>query len=222
MPLTLGIDCALRQLNLSLSDDDRLYGDLCLRVDTRQSELLPPVTDEFLSSLRCRFSDLGLIAVTTGPGYYTGIRVGLSYATALAWSLGIKIAPIPTLYALAYGPLRTLRALGVSACAAPVIGAGRGSLYGAAYRLEGGRAESVVAPSFFADAGFAALLDSLDEGLRPVIVAPDYAPDGLLRKSRHRFLPQPGPMGESLALISREAAPVPPGEVRASYLREPG
>ncbi|MDR1471255.1 MAG: tRNA (adenosine(37)-N6)-threonylcarbamoyltransferase complex dimerization subunit type 1 TsaB [Synergistaceae bacterium] len=221
MPLTLGIDCALRQLNLFLSDGEGLYGEVSLRVDVRQSELLPSVAEGFLSSLGRSFSELGLIAVTIGPGYYTGIRVGLSYASALAWSIGVKVAPIPTLYALAFGALGMARALGADACAAPVIGAGKNSLYGAVYRLEGDEVKSVRAPSFFANESFAEVLDSLDGLHDPLIVTPDGVPPGVLRKSKRRIVSAAGYINGSAAIISREVTPADPREIRASYLRDP-
>ncbi|MDR1885918.1 MAG: tRNA (adenosine(37)-N6)-threonylcarbamoyltransferase complex dimerization subunit type 1 TsaB, partial [Synergistaceae bacterium] len=87
MPLILAIDCAMRWLNLGLSDGGALIGAEAVNSDTRQSGLLPGAVDDFLSRRGVSLGDLGVIAVTTGPGYYTGIRVGLSYASSLAESL---------------------------------------------------------------------------------------------------------------------------------------
>lgn len=44
-------------------------------------------------------SEVTQIAVTVSPGYYTGIRIGISYACALAEALRISVVPVPTLYA---------------------------------------------------------------------------------------------------------------------------
>lgn len=55
------------------------------------SETLLPVVDEILKSFSLKIADLDLIAVNTGPGSYTGLRIGLSVANAIAWSLNIPL-----------------------------------------------------------------------------------------------------------------------------------
>ncbi|MDR1916594.1 MAG: tRNA (adenosine(37)-N6)-threonylcarbamoyltransferase complex dimerization subunit type 1 TsaB [Synergistaceae bacterium] len=221
MPLTLAIDCALRQLNLSLSDDLRLYGDISLHVDVRQSELLPSVVEGFLSSLGVKLPDIGLIAVTTGPGYYTGVRVGLSYASTLAWSLGIRIAPVPTLYAVAFGLLDVMRALEINHPVAPVIDAGKNSLYGAVYGIESSGCEIICEPSFFVDYDFITLLGSIGGETRPVMVTSCDTSNDILKKSAYRIAHTVSSIGRSMASISKLVVTVAPEEARASYLRSP-
>ncbi len=45
--------------------------------------------------------ELGAVAVSTGPGNFTGLRLGLATAKALAWSLGCPLVPVPTMEVLA-------------------------------------------------------------------------------------------------------------------------
>jgi tRNA threonylcarbamoyladenosine biosynthesis protein TsaB len=68
------------------------------------SEVLA-AADALLSRHDCAFEELDLIAVSTGPGLFTGVRVGLSIAKTLAWAQGkdrrLALVPVPTLDAVA-------------------------------------------------------------------------------------------------------------------------
>lgn len=66
-----------------------------------QAERLAPMVKEVMAHAGVRFGDLERIAVTTGPGSFTGVRVGLSFARALALSLGRPCIGVSTLEALA-------------------------------------------------------------------------------------------------------------------------
>ena len=66
----------------------------------RHGEELLTRTDELLTSCAVELADLGGIVVGTGPGAFTGMRVGLATAKALAHGLGIPIAGVPTSEAL--------------------------------------------------------------------------------------------------------------------------
>lgn len=77
----------------------------CLSVgetmDRGQSEKLLPMINGILEKSGCTYKDLGLIAVTVGPGAFTGLRIGLSTARALGVALNIPVAGVTTLEALA-------------------------------------------------------------------------------------------------------------------------
>jgi tRNA threonylcarbamoyladenosine biosynthesis protein TsaB len=65
------------------------------------AERLMPMIDAVLCEAKAKFSDLGRIAVTTGPGSFTGIRVGIAAARGLALALGIPAVGVGSLTALA-------------------------------------------------------------------------------------------------------------------------
>lgn len=68
-----------------------------------QAERLAPMADEIMRRAGVRFSEIGRIAVTTGPGSFTGVRVGLSFARAIALALDRPCVGVSTLEILALG-----------------------------------------------------------------------------------------------------------------------
>ncbi len=66
-----------------------------------QSERLVPMVESVMARAGIAYKDLGLVAVTVGPGAFTGLRIGLSTARAFGTALGIPVAGITTLEVLA-------------------------------------------------------------------------------------------------------------------------
>ena len=66
-------------------------------------ETLHVFADELVNEVGLKYSDLDAIAVGTGPGSYTGLRIGVSAAKGFAFAMGIPVMAIPTLYHMAVG-----------------------------------------------------------------------------------------------------------------------
>jgi tRNA threonylcarbamoyladenosine biosynthesis protein TsaB len=201
-------------LNLGLSDGERLYGAEAINADRRQSAILPAAVDGFLSRNGVSLRELRLIAVTNGPGYYTGLRVGLSYASALAESLGILVAPVCTLYVMAFSYLRT------EFITVPVLRAGRDSVYCAAYRGH----NEIMPPLFCSIEDLTAgILGDLADGSNVLVTGSDALQfaDGIERRGV-AILPTPPATGMNLAICSARVRAVDPASVKAVYLRLPG
>ncbi len=69
----------------------------------RHNEVLAPAVGRLLAGAGRRFDDLDGIALSAGPGSYTGLRVGMSYAKGLAFGTGLPVIPVPTLPSLLDG-----------------------------------------------------------------------------------------------------------------------
>jgi tRNA threonylcarbamoyladenosine biosynthesis protein TsaB len=221
MSLTLALDCALRRINLGASDGGRLLGEFSADVGTKQSEILPPAVQNFLSAFGKTVRDVGLIAVTVGPGYFTGIRVGLSYATGLAGSLGIMVTPVSTLDAMASCLLGTLAASEAKRVVVPVIPAGRGLFYAAAYGTEpGGEKAALLGPSCLGTEEFRERLEEL-AGRGKLIITGSGFPRELDGLPRLGFVPQLS-VAAGIMSLARSLEPVDPSAARAEYLRSPG
>ena len=62
--------------------------------ESKSSSILPSITNEILIKNNLKISDLDYIAITIGPGSFTGLRVGLSLAQGLSYSGSLSIAPV--------------------------------------------------------------------------------------------------------------------------------
>jgi tRNA threonylcarbamoyladenosine biosynthesis protein TsaB len=95
-----------------------------LRPPAHARELMPAVAD-VMSRAGAGWADLDAIAVGVGPGMFTGLRIGIATARALARASGLPLRPVSSLAALATGIEAPLRL--------PLIDARRGEVFGALY-----------------------------------------------------------------------------------------
>ena len=100
MRLLLAIDTAATRLQLALLDEDGSSETLVEDMATGQAERLFPALAELLARKGASYADLTRIAVTTGPGSFTGLRIGISAARGLGLALDIPVLGIPSLLAL--------------------------------------------------------------------------------------------------------------------------
>ncbi len=99
--LILALDTATDQGLLALVEGETPLVEHSLEsAGTFLSRLLPGVAAVFAAAGRDP-GDLGAIGVSVGPGNFTGLRIGLATAKALAWSLRCPLVPVPTMEVLA-------------------------------------------------------------------------------------------------------------------------
>jgi tRNA threonylcarbamoyladenosine biosynthesis protein TsaB len=175
------------------------------------SELMPAVADA-MARAGIGWGDLDAIAVGVGPGTFTGLRIGLATARALASANGLPLRRVSSLAALAAGIEAPLRLA--------LIDARRGELFGALYEA----GDRLWAP-------FAARPEELVERLREAGLSPLAAGDGSVRF--RGMLEEAGiqvPADDSQAHVVRAlhvcrlgagAPDEPPEAVLPDYLREP-
>jgi tRNA threonylcarbamoyladenosine biosynthesis protein TsaB len=125
--LLLAIDTASRVTGLALYDQAGLHMEqLWLSGDNHTVELMPYIV-RACGQQNLTPSALQAVAVSLGPGSFTGLRVGLSVAKGLALALRIPVLGVPTLDAMAYAHSREV----LPVCA--VLPAGRGRWCAALY-----------------------------------------------------------------------------------------
>lgn len=99
--LTLGLDTATDLCALALVDDGRVRFKATLDVPRSHGTRLAVLVEQAFEHIGRSPSELDLIAVSAGPGSYTGLRIGMSFAKGLALSTGAAVVAVPTLQALA-------------------------------------------------------------------------------------------------------------------------
>ncbi len=97
----LHIETSTAVCSVALSRDRILVAFQDMEEGMNHTARLAPAISELLDSEGVKPKDLGAIAVSSGPGSYTGLRVGSSTAKAMAYSLSIPIIAVPTLLSLA-------------------------------------------------------------------------------------------------------------------------
>ncbi len=102
----LAIDTATSQVSVAFGRDGRVLGEVRIDGGRRHAEQLAPAIKYLAAELGLEVNALAAVAVGTGPGLYTGLRVGVTTARTMAQSLAIPIVGISSLDLVAY-PWRT-------------------------------------------------------------------------------------------------------------------
>lgn len=135
----LGIDSSGLVASAALTADDILVSEFTVNNKQTHSQTLLPMIDKVVAMSGISLQELDGIAVSAGPGSFTGLRIGSSTAKGMALALGKPVIPVPTLEGLAY---RLAYADGVIC---PLMDARRNQVYTGIYRFgEGGVLECVM------------------------------------------------------------------------------
>ena len=103
LPLILNIETSTKNCSVALFRGDFLLSEKSILSDKySHSETLTLFIEEVMSDVKLKLSDLSAIAVSKGPGSYTGLRIGVSTAKGLSYSLSIPLISVPTLQSMAF------------------------------------------------------------------------------------------------------------------------
>lgn len=127
---TTGDTCAV-----ALFEQERMKVELHAEIPRAHDRLLARLFHECLEIADASPHDIATIAVSVGPGSYTGIRIGLSFAIGLALATGAGMIPVPTLDAIAYN-VRDLGKVGHRSRVISLIPAGRLGVYAGLYEIQ--------------------------------------------------------------------------------------
>lgn len=155
--LILGIETATDHVGCAIGGHEGVLARFEADRGRRHAELLAPAIEFVCRQADVRLDELGCVAVDIGPGLFTGMRVGIATAKALAHALRIPVIGVVSLDLLAY-PLRHSSRLIV-----PVIDARRGEVFSARYRHVPGGVQRVAEPAVWTADELAADLQVLGE-----------------------------------------------------------
>lgn len=98
----LGIESSGAASGISLSKKGELFADETFVVKNIHSRLLAGITEQILEVSQLNYKELTAIALSAGPGSFTGLRIGFSLAKGLAHALSRPVIQVPTLDIFAY------------------------------------------------------------------------------------------------------------------------
>ncbi len=124
----LGIETSTMTGSVALMDEERLIAEYTLNLRETHTSRLMPAIDRILKDASLTLKDLDGIAVSLGPGSFTGLRIGIATAKGLAQGLNIPIVGIPTLDGLAFNLFHCKDLI------CPILDARKGEVYCALYR----------------------------------------------------------------------------------------
>ena len=133
MPLILNIDTAVQSASICLADGDKILATAINPSEKESAAWLHTAIDALLRQAKIPINELDAVAVSEGPGSYTGLRVSMATAKGLCYALNVPLITVPTLQMMATA------ALPVAASAqllCPMIDARRAEVFTALYDAE--------------------------------------------------------------------------------------
>lgn len=135
--LILGLDssavagsCALCEIS---GEKTRVIAESFINTKQTHSQTLMPMAENMLKSVGAGFDKLDRVAVTSGPGSFTGVRIGVSAAKGLGYALGVPCVGVSALHAIALG------LTGFEGVICAVMDARRSQFYNALFSVKGGK-----------------------------------------------------------------------------------
>ena len=147
MALILCIETATEVCSVALFRDENLLGIRESSARNVHSAMLTTFIDEIVKSSGITFNDLDAIAVSMGPGSYTGLRIGVATTKGLCYALDKPMIAVPTLQAMAMGMKEELKINSEvhHALLCPMIDARRMEVYSGIYGAAGREIREVQA-----------------------------------------------------------------------------
>ncbi len=142
--IILSLDSTATSASVALCDRERLLAEYTIENGNTHSENLLPMVEELLTKFSLTPKDVDLYAATTGPGSFTGVRIGVSTIKGLAFAAGKPCIGVSTLASLA----RNLVGFGANGengvIVSPVMNARRSQVYNALFRVKGDKVERLT------------------------------------------------------------------------------
>lgn len=136
--LILAIDTTTSVCSVALAKDDRLLGEISTDLPRTHSQRLMPMVETLFAETATKPEDLELLAVTRGPGSFTGLRIGIATIKGMGLALDLPVTGLSTLQVLAHNFSQGL--------VCPVLNARLAQVYTALYRTGSGPVPEIIIP----------------------------------------------------------------------------
>ena len=140
MPLILSLETATTNCSVALASDGKVMASRSINSGYSHAEKINVFIEEIIAQANVTLKDLKAVAVSSGPGSYTGLRIGISTAKGLCYALDIPLIAINTLDAMAQGMNSMQDELIV-----PMLDARRMEVYSAVYDSNKNRVSEIEA-----------------------------------------------------------------------------
>ncbi|MFO7829793.1 MAG: tRNA (adenosine(37)-N6)-threonylcarbamoyltransferase complex dimerization subunit type 1 TsaB [Bacteroidales bacterium] len=158
MALILNIETSTQVCSVSVSDNGMVKGLKESHDEKSHAKYLTVFIDDLLNELNLSIHDFDAVAVSKGPGSYTGLRIGVSTAKGLCYAKNLPLISVNTLQSMAYGLIRKAHEKQVSVpdidqvLLVPMIDARRMEVYSAFFNSKGDFVREVKAEIIDQDA----------------------------------------------------------------------
>ena len=213
--MILGIDSSAISAGCALVEDGKLIAEQFLNTRHTHSETLMPMISGVLRTAGAALSDVDKIAVSAGPGSFTGLRIGISTAKGLCDAAHLPCTAVSTLEAIAYNFVQ------IDGIICACMDARRKQVYNALFKSENGVITRLCEDRAIAAADLDAELSALDD---KVILAGDGAElMHELTESKYSLAP---PVlrfqrGSGVCFAAENAPEIAPAALMPKYLRLP-
>lgn len=128
----LAIDTSTDVLAVGIVSNEKVIGEYITNIKRNHSTRVLPAIDYLLKDCGVQIKDINKIVVADGPGSYTGVRIGVTIAKTLAWTLKVPLTGVSSLKVMAASPKH------FDGLISPIIDARRGNVYTGLYQYKDG------------------------------------------------------------------------------------
>ena len=153
--------------SVAVTEDGNLLGEYTMNYKKTHSQTLLPMLQALTEMIELDLNTVDAIAVSKGPGSFTGLRIGSATAKGLGLALNKSIVPVPTIDAMAYNLWGTDKLI------CPMMDARRQQTYTGLYEFVDGELQTVL-PQCAVD--ISEIVEKINELGRPVIILGDGVP----------------------------------------------
>lgn len=151
--ISLLIDTSNKPLSIAINEDNKCIAEINVNVKKTHSETLMKYLQDLFNYSNVNKHNIDRIIVARGPGSYTGVRIGVTVAKTLAFSLDVDLYSVSSLFVLAASRKK-------NGNITPIFDGRRGNVFAASYKFLDNHFEEIISPVYIS---YAELITKLIE-----------------------------------------------------------